>query len=399
MRIRVRRGDTLWFYSRLFSIPLNLLMDSNRDVDPAGLQPGQEIRIPGYVTASQQVQAGNTIWQIASRYNIPPESLYLLNPGVNPANLAVGSILIIPVRVTWRVVSGNRNYDSQALVNELRQLAQIYPFIGTSVFGSSVMGKNLFEVTVGNGPKRVHVNASFHAIEWITTPVLMTQLNDYLLALTNEQPVRGLYLNRFYNEAQLSVVPMVNPDGVDLVLNGPPAEEPFRSSVISINGGSLDFSTWKANIRGVDLNNQFPAMWEEERARKEIYSPAPFDYPGESPLSEPEAVAIAGLTRNREFHRVSAYHTQGKVIFWGYQGLEPPESRTIVNEFYRVSGYRPIQYVESFAGYKDWFIQEWRRPGFTVELGRGVNPLPITQFDEMYEETLGIFLANLYLPV
>lgn len=43
------------------------------------------------------------------------------------------------------------------------------------------------------------------------------------------------------------------------------------------------------------------------------------------------------------------------------------------------------------------FIQDWRRPGFTVELGRGVNPLPLGQFDEIYEESLGILLASLYL--
>lgn len=57
----------------------------------------------------------------------------------------------------------------------------------------------------------------------------------------------------------------------------------------------------------------------------------------------------------------------------------------------------PIRYVDSHAGYKDWFIQEFRRPGFTIELGKGVNPLPISQFDVLYEEMLGIFLANYYI--
>ena len=138
---------------------------------------------------------------------------------------------------------------------------------------------------------------------------------------------------------------------------------------------AMDFSGWKANISGVDLNDQFPANWDLERARNPK-KPGPRDYGGESPLSEPEAIAMADLTRRRDFARVLAFHTQGEVIYWGFENLEPPESEVLVNEFSRVSGYEPVQTIESYAGYKDWFIQEWRRPGFTVELGTGKNPLP-----------------------
>ena len=59
------------------------------------------------------------------------------------------------------------------------------------------------------------------------------------------------------------------------------------------------------------------------------------------------------------------------------------------------SGYRPIRYAASSAGYKDWFEQEWRRPGFTVEAGKGVNPLPFGQFWEIWGENIGIMLAGL----
>ncbi|MNJ62392.1 Gamma-D-glutamyl-L-diamino acid endopeptidase 1 [compost metagenome] len=106
---------------------------------------------------------------------------------------------------------------------------------------------------------------------------------------------------------------------------------------------------------------------------------------------------MAELTQQSNFAYVLAFHTQGKVIYWGFQNLEPPISETMVNEFARVSGYEPIQSIESYAGYKDWFIQDWRRPGFTIELGSGVNPLPLEQFAEIYEESLGILLASLYL--
>ncbi|NSL50434.1 M14 family metallopeptidase [Calidifontibacillus erzurumensis] len=396
MDIVVRRGDTYWYYSQLFQLPLRLILDSNPTIPANQLRVGQIVKIPGFVTTNYQIKAGDTLWAIARSRNLPIDSLLLVNPNINPQQLRIGQTIKVPLRIIWRVVDGKRNYDYNLMMDHLTRLKSIYPFVRIPSIGNSVLGKAIPEVNIGMGGKKVHFNGSFHANEWITTPVIMTFLNDYLLALTNQTPIRGLNMYPFYEQVALSIVPMVNPDGVDLVLNGPPNVEPWRNRVVAINKGSRNFSGWKANIRGVDLNNQFPARWEIEAARK-VKEPSPRDYPGERPLSEPEAIAMAQLTRRKDFNRVLAFHTQGKVIYWGFENLEPKESETLANEFARVSGYEPIRTVDSYAGYKDWFIQEWRRPGFTIELGRGVNPLPVAQFDEIYQEALGIFLASLYM--
>lgn len=264
-----------------------------------------------------------------------------------------------------------------------------------NTIGSSVLGKPITEIRLGRGRKKVHFNASFHANEWITTPILLDALNAFLLSLTNSSSIRGISSSPLYEQVEISIVPMVNPDGVDLVLNGPSSEK--RDELIRLNKGSDDFSGWKANIAGVDLNNQFPANWEIEKERKEEKAPAPRDYPGDAPLTEPEAVTMANLATNRGFDRMLALHTQGEEFYWGYEGLEPPESQILAQEFERVSGYKAVQYIDSHAGYKDWFIQEFRRPGFTLELGLGTNPLPLSQYNEIYEEFLGIFLAALYM--
>ncbi|MER2077702.1 g-D-glutamyl-meso-diaminopimelate peptidase [Psychrobacillus psychrotolerans] len=396
MDVYVRSGDSLWYYSQLFKVPFRLIIDSNRNIDPQTLSIGARIQIPGYVTTSYQIKSGDSLWSIASSRNLPLDTLFLVNPTLNPAFLRIGQTINIPIRVTWRIVNGKQNYDYSTLMNDMRQLQTVYPFLRISSIGNSVEGREIPEVLIGDGEKRVHYNASFHANEWITTPIILTFLNDYALSLTNQTPIRGLNTLPLYSQASLSIVPMVNPDGVDLVLNGLPEESPWRDRVIEWNNGSSDFSGWKANIRGVDLNDQFPAEWELERARNPQV-PGPRDYGGESPLSEPEAIAMADLTRNSDFARVLAFHTQGEVIYWGFENLEPPESEAMVTEFSRVSGYEPVQTIDSYAGYKDWFIQDWRRPGFTVELGTGINPLPLSQFDEIYEEALGIFLAGLYV--
>lgn len=392
----MRPGTSFWYLSQLFSTPLRLIIDSNLDISSQYLSIGQRLRVPGYITVNYQIKYGDSLWLIAQRYNLPVESLYLVNPSLNPSTLQVGQTIRIPRKVTTRFVNGKQNYDYTQMVNDIWKLFAVYPFLRMTNIGNSVLGKNIPELVIGNGTKKVHYNASFHANEWITTPVLMTFLNDYLLSLTNQSSVQGISTFPIYLQSTLSIVPMVNPDGVDLVINGIPDDAPWKDQVMEWNNGNSDFSNWKANINGVDLNDQFPANWEEERAQNPK-SPGPRDYGDEAPLTQPEAIALAELTRSRDFDRVLALHTQGKVIYWGYQNMEPPESEIIVNEFSSVSGYEPIQNIESYAGYKDWCVQEWRRPGFTVELGAGQNPLPLSQFEEIYEESLGIFLAGLYM--
>lgn len=396
MEVYVIPGDSLWYYSLLFRIPIQLIIDSNRNINPQILSVGTRIQIPGYVTTQYQTRPRDSLWSIANSRGFQLDALILVNPALNPISLQIGQTINVPLRVTWRIVNGKQNYDFSTMMNDIRQLQTIYPFLQVSSIGNSVENRQIPEVSIGSGQKKVHYNASFHANEWITTPVLLTFLNDYALSVTNQAPIRGLDTFPLYLQTSLSIVPMVNPDGVDLVINGLPDESPWKSRVMEWNNESSDFSGWKANIRGVDLNDQFPAKWELERERNPKV-PGPRDYGGESPLSEPEAIAMADLTRSRDFARVLAFHTQGEVIYWGFENLEPPESEAMVAEFGRVSGYEPVQTIDSYAGFKDWFIQDWRRPGFTVELGTGTNPLPLSQFDEIYEESLGIFLAGLYV--
>ena len=125
--------------------------------------------------------------------------------------------------------------------------------------------------------------------------------------------------------------------------------------------------------------------------------PAPRDFGGFGPLTEPESLGMYNFTLEHNFRLILAYHTQGEVIFWRYLNYTPSGAEDIANEFARVSGYELINEVDndSYAGYRDWFISEYNRPGFTIETGLGVNPLPISQFDKIYNENLGILVLGL----
>ncbi|MFA5528760.1 MAG: M14 family metallocarboxypeptidase, partial [Peptostreptococcales bacterium] len=237
-----------------------------------------------------------------------------------------------------------------------------------------------------------------HGIEWITSTLLMKFTENFLKAYTNGGNIRGYDLDTIWDQSTIYILPMVNPDGVDLVLNGLDPSNPYYNQLLQWNNTGLPFSrVWSANIRGVDLNHNYDALfWEYKRLAEELGydEPGPTRFPGPSPESEPESRAVADFTRNHNFKLVLAYHTQGQVIYWNFQNMAPPVARRIGELFARVSGYTLDETTgtAAYSGYKDWFIQEYRRPGYTIEAGIGVNPLPISQFNEIYNDNEEILL-------
>lgn len=397
LKVSPRSGDTIWYYSQLFGVQLELLTEANKKLNAENLQQASEVAISGFVRGSYKIKSGDTAYSLARSLHIGLDALYLVNHNKDLTILNVGDTIDVPKRLTDRIVDSTRKYDTNVFTEDLNHLLDVYPFLECSTIGQSVMGKPLYHLKLGKGKKKIHWNGSFHANEWITSSVIMTFLNDYLLALTNNQLMRGVPVYPLFEQVTLSIVPMVNPDGVDLVILGPLEGERYHQEAATINRDHPDFTGWKANIRGVDLNNQFPAKWEIEKERKEPKAPAPRDYPGNDALTEPEVVAMAELTKTENFDMVVAFHTQGEEFYWGYEGFEPVEAERMAEEFERVSNYKSVRYVDSHAGYKDWFIQEFKKPGFTLELGKGINPLPLSQFGNIYHKVFGICLASLYI--
>lgn len=295
-------------------------------------------------------------------------------------------------------------YDYAALAADIEALRGKYRGVEVKQIGSSVLGTPLAAIRIGRGAKRIHFNGAFHANEWITSRILMRFLEACAQVWSgsagngNGYPAYTRKLVQALDDVTLWVVPMVNPDGVDLAVNGLRPDHPYYSELLAMNGGSEHFTGWKANVRGVDLNDQFPAFWEEEVRRRDTDGPGPRDYPGPAPLSEPEALAMAEFTTDEAFHAVFAFHTQGEEIYWNYRGYEPHGSREWAEALGAACDYKAVELSGSDAGYKDWFIQEFRRPGFTVEAGFGVNPLPIEQFDAIYAKLFPMMVEALCLP-
>ena len=306
------------------------------------------------------------------------------------------------VILEFPVVPTGVPYSSVLLSIVLDGLKVRYPWIKIQVVGKSVMGTPLYALRLGTGNTEVFYNAAFHANEWITTPVVLKFVEQYASAYTAGEKLLGVSATELYENYTLYVLPMVNPDGVDLV-SGVLESGSFYNGAkkIAADYPTIPFpSGWKANIEGIDLNLQFPAGWEIAKRTKfeqGYTSPAPRDYVGEAPLLAPESEAIYRFTMQHDFHLILAYHSQGRVIYWKYLNYNPKGAEEIAHYFGEVSGYEVSEtpLASGYAGYKDWFIEEYNRPGYTIEVGEGENPLPLSQFDAIYEDNQFILLGGM----
>ena len=221
--------------------------------------------------------------------------------------------------------------------------------------------------------------------------------------MATEGRILGMDAQQLWRRTTLWLVPMVNPDGVDLVTGAirPGSQQYQAAQRIAAGFPEIPFpGGWKANLTGTDLNLNYPAGWEQARTNKfalGFTGPAPRDYVGASPLDQPETAAMAALTRAVQPDVTLSYHTQGEEIYWRFQDYAPPGAQELGERLARVSGYRleDTPFASGFAGYKDWFLQDFRRPGYTIEAGLGTNPLPLSQFDEIYRRNIGILVHAL----
>ncbi len=287
----------------------------------------------------------------------------------------------------------------------LERLKRRYPFVYTRELTKTAGGRSICAVQLGLGDTKVLLTGGHHANEYITSMLCWELIEGYMEAVERGGSFGGKNAAALFENAMLYVVPMVNPDGIDLVTGAITPDEPeYRAArAIAADYPELPFpSGWKANLRGVDLNLNYPAGWEQARqikASRGYGAPAPRDYPGERPLDQPETSALAAYTCCIRPELVLAYHTQGSVIYHTYDGVCLPCADALARELAAASGYalEPVPPESANAGFKDWFLERFRRPGFTVEAGLGENPLPLSQLDEMYARNAPLLAAALAL--
>lgn len=278
-----------------------------------------------------------------------------------------------------------------------------FPFVYVRTLTHTRTGRPVLALQLGQGRTKVLLTAAHHANEHITASVCWTLLEEYCAALETDGLFGDVHAARLYHNATLYIVPMLNPEGADLVAGAIPSNAPEYRAAQELAARYPQFpfpQGWKANLSGVDLNLNYPAAWRQAKrvkAQLGFTTPAPRDFPGAHPLDQPETAALAAYACCVHPDIALALHTQGGEIYHGFHGFTPPGSLLLAEAFAACSGYavRDVPPQSDHAGFKDWFVTRFRRPAFTIEAGYGENPLPLTQLPSILRAIRPILVHTL----
>ena len=283
-------------------------------------------------------------------------------------------------------------YDYGTLMKEIDGLTGEYPFLTVSSIGRSLVGREIPLIRLGYGKKSVLYVGTHHAMEWITSALLMKYVTEVCTAVRSEGYILGHSVRDLLERRSIYVVPMLNPDGVELQTKGCDPMNPLFDRLHRMSGG--DYSRWQSNGRGVDLNHNYNAAFEEYKVleRELGISAGATKYSGDYPESEPETSCLCSFMRATEISLLIALHTQGGEIYYGFNGHVPDGAEAIARKMERLCGYSlsSPEGTACYGGLKDYFTLEYDRPAFTIECGKGENPLPLNQADSIYSVIRGV---------
>lgn len=234
--------------------------------------------------------------------------------------------------------------------------------------GESTMGQPIYGIHIGSyDGKQILIESGIHAREY---PAVLVALGmaEYLAGNLNRLN-GGVY-----------ILPLINPDGVRIVLDGVGWLncENWQNFLRELNGGSDDFSNWKASATSVDLNVNFPALWGE--GSQNVFCPNIANFVGFYPASEREVRLLIDFSYRVRPDLTLSFHTKGDVIYYGFETLSPDElerDRVLADLISSINGYIPTRTENSVGGYSDWVSEYLGVPAFTIEVGSVALPTPI----------------------
>lgn len=300
------------------------------------------------------------------------------------------------------MINPNQVYSYKLMQRDIERLAKAYPdLISYESLGQTKYGRELYAIKLGRGEAVLFLNGSHHAREWMTTPLLMEMIDTYASAYTNHSTISTYNVRSLLDSVSIWIVPMVNPDGVTLSQQGTvglPRE--LVTTLRKYNGNSTNFNRWKANMQGIDLNRQYPAYWST--IKNTTTFPWYQNYKGATPGQALEVQMMMDFTYKIDPEMTISYHSSGEIIFWHFRTLPQHlvRDKNIANDLNKLTGYSLVKPEKnpSGGGYKDWFIEQFGRPGFTIEIGKyvGERSMPLSQFNGIWAKNkdVGLYAAH-----
>ncbi|BCN32459.1 hypothetical protein bsdtb5_37540 [Anaeromicropila herbilytica] len=299
-------------------------------------------------------------------------------------------------------------YSYSDMVTDLNIFKKKYgDCLKVSVLSKTYDNRNIYEVILGNpnAKKKVMVQSSIHAREYMTALLTMKQIEFYCKNYYTGR-YAGKYFNELFEDVAFYIVPMANPDGVSISQYGAAGvkNKALRNRVKAIcrnhGGGTSYYHTWKANVRGVDLNRNFDQYWSIlEGSPKGM---AGFGYKGPSAASEKETKTLMNLFQDISPVASISYHATGSIIYWDYgqKGAFRNECAKLMRVARSLTSYKLVKGFSKYhaTGFSDWVAINQRTPAITIEIGRGSCPLSRWEFSSIWSKNKLMYLktADLY---
>ncbi len=255
-------------------------------------------------------------WVVSIRYSSENDAKnYFNHKNINTDNLNDYVYKTYPYDKTY-TVNPYKEYSYENMLSDAKKLKQMYPeLIELDSIGQSVEGRELLLIKFGKGDKKIFVCGTHHAREYICTTYLMYATDRYAYSYANTGFWNNFNVKQILDNVTFYIVPMVNPDGVNLVQNGVSStKNPEYIKSMSINESpKYGYSAWKSNVNGVDINWNYDKDWTYERTKGPRGSTG---FNGYAPNSEPETVAMTNIIDSIPFKAFLSFHTQGKLIYY-----------------------------------------------------------------------------------
>ena len=305
--------------------------------------------------------------------------------------------------VPAHIVDPYKTYSYDRMIGDIVYLSRAYPeIIDTFSIGTSAEGRDLIGFTLGTGKKRVIMCASMHAREYIATNFIMNMADKYAYAYVYGETFDNYNVRELLDKVTLVIIPMVNPDGINLAQFGLDAAQ-NKEYLSRLKTNAYGYRGWKANVNGVDLNGNFDLMWHEKG------TPSFQGWAGPYAASEPETQAMQNFIINSDFEIFASLHTQGQVVYW----MDPNCDQSLVSickphvdRLCKEIGFMemPSDGTIGYSGFMtDYIRYNKKKMAMTIELCPYVGdyPYPESDFDtvERPVKNLGLILADIALKL
>lgn len=305
------------------------------------------------------------------------------------------------IQSTKLITNPYKGYSYNRLIKEINKLKKQYPdLIKKDYIGTTAGGRKIPLVKLGTGEKKILIIGTEHAREYVTTSLIMRSIDVYAGAYVKNDKIDGTSVKKILDKVTFYFVPMLNIDGAQLVMgNLTSKQKNMARKYVGIKHYNTYRNSWKSNLRGVDLNRNYPFRWNLAKSPK---SRGYMEFKGRSQASEPEVKSIVNLCVDNKFAHMFTMHTRGQVIYWrDNYTADIPGASMLSSKVSSITKYKrmPSSKMNTcFGESAKWFRYAYNKPGFTIELTSTTTPYKSATkagyFNALWRKNRSLFLRT-----